>query len=788
MNDLYKLKASPVALEKNTVVKNNCRITLLTGRLLRFEFSESGIFENRATQKVLNRDFEPVDFKISESEEKTVIETDSLKIVWSGRQFSSENLTVETKGFGIWHYGERTENLKGTRRTLDGIDGPCALEDGLLSRGGFTLLDDSSSLVITDDGWVAVRDNPESDIYFFGYGHDYLGCLHDFYRLCGKTPMLPRYTLGNWWSRYYQYTEKTYKELMERFDKEQVPLTVAVVDMDWHWVDIDPKYGSGWTGYSWNTDFFPDPDGFLKWLHDRGMKVTLNVHPAEGIYAHEEMYEDMAKALGKDWKNEEHIPFSISDPVFLEAYFKYIHHYHEKRGVDFWWIDWQQGTATDVEGLDPLWMLNHFHYLDSGRDGKRNITFSRYAGPGSHRYPIGFSGDARIYWPMLDFQPYYTSTASNIGYGWWSHDIGGHTLGAKDDELAARWLQFGVFSPINRLHSTNNIFNGKEPWRYNPEIHHMMNEFLRLRHKMIPYTYTMNYMAYKDDLPIIRPMYYHYPEEQAAYEVKNQYFFGTELIVSPITSRKISGINRGKTEVWLPQGIYTDFFTGMQYRGGRKITMYRDINTIPVLAKAGAIIPMTEEIFFGDALKNPETLLIKVFTAADGIFRMYEDDNDTNNYLNGDCVFTVMKWDSENKVFTVKSADGNTSLIPQKRSFTLELYGMRSPRAVVSAGDKSFDLETVYDSKKNTVTVVLPELCIFEDITVSFADVSETDNNTSDRIFDFLSVIETDFEEKEHIWKMLERIKNPEDALIEADIMGVNKELIECLKEFLFAV
>ncbi len=259
MNDLYKLKASPVALEKNTVVKNNCRITLLTGRLLRFEFSESGIFENRATQKVLNRDFEPVDFKISESEEETVIETDSLKIVWNGRPFSSENLTLETKGFGIWHYGERTENLKGTRRTLDGIDGPCALEDGLLSRGGFTLLDDSSSLVITDDGWVAVRDNPESDIYFFGYGHDYLGCLHDFYRLCGKTPMLPRYTLGNWWSRYYQYTEKTYKELMERFDKEQVPLTVAVVDMDWHWVDIDPKYGERVDWIFMEYRFFPRP-------------------------------------------------------------------------------------------------------------------------------------------------------------------------------------------------------------------------------------------------------------------------------------------------------------------------------------------------------------------------------------------------------------------------------------------------------------------------------------------------------------------------------------------------
>ena len=136
--------------------------------------------------------------------------------------------------------------------------------------------------------------------------------------------------------------------------------------------------------------------------------------------------------------------FDIADPDFLLAYLEEIHHPLEAEGVDFWWLDWQQGSHTAMPGLNPLWMLNHYHFLDSGRDGKRPITFSRYAGPGSHRYPVGFSGDTVTSWASLDFQPYFTATAANLGYGWWSHDIGGHMFGVRDDELVTRWFQLGV--------------------------------------------------------------------------------------------------------------------------------------------------------------------------------------------------------------------------------------------------------------------------------------------------------------------------------------------------------
>ena len=190
------------------------------------------------------------------------------------------------------------------------------------------------------------------------------------------------------------------------------------------------------------------------------------MHPAEGVHAHEAAYAAIAKRMGIDPAAELPVSFDPTDPDFVEAYLEELHHPLEDEGVDFWWLDWQQGGVTKVPGLDPLWLLNHLHFLDSGRDGRRPLTFSRYAGIGSHRYPIGFSGDTHITWESLDFQPYFTATASNAGYGWWSHDIGGHFKGYRDDELATRWVQLGVFSPVNRLHSGLNPFNTKEPWRF----------------------------------------------------------------------------------------------------------------------------------------------------------------------------------------------------------------------------------------------------------------------------------------------------------------------------------
>ena len=330
---------------------------------------------------------------------------------------------------------------------------------------------------------------------------------------------------------------------------------------------------------------------------------------------------------------------------FLEAYFKVLHHPHEQNGVDFWWIDWQQGNNTRTEGLDPLWMLNHFHFLDNGRGGIRPLTFSRYAGIGSHRYPVGFSGDTVVSWESLDFQPYFTLTASNVGYGWWSHDIGGHMGGIKDDELMVRWTQFGVFSPILRLHSTKNIFNGKEPWRYNSIAHQIMNKFLRLRHQLIPYLYTLNYRCCQLGEQLIQPMYYEYPFNQEAYEVRNQYFFGREMIVYPITQPGNTKLNKGSIKAWIPEGLYIDFFNGMIYKGNRMMNLYRGQEEIPVLVKAGSILTLNNaEDSTSNGVELPTKLEVYIYGGSSGQFTLYEDDGETLSYQRGQYVMTEFEF------------------------------------------------------------------------------------------------------------------------------------------------
>lgn len=150
--------------------------------------------------------------------------------------------------------------------------------------------------------------------------------------------------------------------MIERFHNENLPFSVAVIDMDWHLVDIDSKYGNGWTGFTWNRKLFPQPERFLSNLHQRGMKVTLNVHPADGIRAYEDAYPKIAKDMGIDPESGLTVEFDPADPKFLQNYYADVIHPLEEQGVDFWWVDWQQGTHTRIAGLDPLWMLNHYGF------------------------------------------------------------------------------------------------------------------------------------------------------------------------------------------------------------------------------------------------------------------------------------------------------------------------------------------------------------------------------------------------------------------------------------------
>ena len=261
-----------------------------------------------------------------------------------------------------------------------------------------------------------------------------------------------------------------------------------------------------------------------------------------------------------------------------------LHHPLEAQGVDFWWMDWQHGPHSRVTGIDPLWMLNHFHFLDAARDGERPLLLSRYAGPGSHRYPVGFSGDVFLSWESLAFQPEFTATASNIGYGWWSHDIGGHMFGSRDDELTARWVQLGVYSPILRLHSTDNPFLAKEPWAFPAETRAALGDALRLRVRLVPYLHAMNHRAATDGVPLVLPLYYAWPEHHEAYAVAEP------VPVRQRTARRADHLAaRRRHTARIGHGVAAARASGPtstpapSSQGDRTIELHRGPDSIPVL-------------------------------------------------------------------------------------------------------------------------------------------------------------------------------------------------------------
>jgi alpha-glucosidase len=437
------LPDNPVADPKAVVTAGHARFTVLTPQLIRMEWSVTGKFEDHASLVFINRRLPAPKFE-SDNELKgpgksLTIETDALILSYkpSGDgQFTAGNLSITIKDVDgarvVWHPGDANpEDLLGTTRTLDGARGSKTQQpigQGLVSRAGWVLVDDSTrSLFDSTDfrflggekspwPWAMARPASEApgkytDWYFFGYGHDYKQALGDFVRVAGRIPLPPRFAFGVWWSRYWAYSDQELNELVKGFRENDTPLDVLVIDMDWHISQEQLKamgekdqsgYGLGWTGYTWNKVLFPDPDAFLKRLHEEDLKTTLNLHPASGIEPWEAAYPAMARAMGIDPATKKYVPFEPTNKKWAMNYFNLVLHPLEKQGIDFWWLDWQQQPLmTNLPELSTTWWLNYLHFTDQQREGKRPLLFHRWGGLAAGRArahdqcrPLGGGGPA----------------------------------------------------------------------------------------------------------------------------------------------------------------------------------------------------------------------------------------------------------------------------------------------------------------------------------------------------------------------------------------------------------
>lgn len=701
---------NPKADAKAVVTSGNARFTVLTPQLIRMEWSADGQFEDRATLTFVNRETPVPEFKVRESKSKLTITTPALTLTYlKNGKFSDKNLkavfTLNGKEV-VWTPGmENPQNLLGTTRTLDDADGSKLkepMEQGILSRAGWSLIDDSQRHVLTPDGseweeWVEARpEGDRQDLYLFAYGHDYKQALADYALVAGRAPMPPKYTLGYWWSRYWQYSDNEFVDLVNKLKSMDVPIDVLIVDMDWHetWglrKSNSPKdeYGQriGWTGYTWQKELFPSPANFLKWTENEELKVALNLHPASGIQPYEAVYDDFTKEYGWSEKGKS-VPFKIDERKWADAYFKTVLEPMERDGVDFWWLDWQQWKESKyTPGLSNTFWLNHtfFNHAERQNPGLRPFIYHRWGGLGSHRYPLAFSGDTYATWPMLAYLPYFTATASNVNYGWWGHDIGGHmfhkTQKATDPELYTRWLQYGVFTPIFKTHSTKDPRIERCIWCF-PDHMFLMRDAIRLRYTLAPYIYNAARENYDTGVGMCRPMYYDYPESDKAYETPEQFMFGNDILATTITQPVDSITGLAPRTIWFPEGAWFDCATGSMYEGGRTEELHYTLAENPHYAKAGSIIPMNPATVKN--LQQPcDTLVLTFIPGGDGQLRHYEDDGMSQQYKTNYAVTTVSKKQEGNTVrVRISPREGSFAGASDNRSYELRFPAVFPPKSV----------------------------------------------------------------------------------------------------------
>ena len=778
---------NPVADTGAVVLQGNARFTVLSDKLIRLEYAPDGHFNDNATLTFVNRLTDVPEFTVEHQGGYLLINTSFLHLKYKENSgaFNARNLSInytykafehtEKGGCGdigpdwlnartvpemtyTWHPGMKDHrNLKGTTRTLDGALGKFTfngmkklpIEDGIISRSGWAFVDDTHKPLFDNSDWAWVQERKNSgaqDWYFFGYGYHYKDALRDFTNTSGKISLPPRYAFGVWYSRFWKYSEQDMKDIVNDYAKRDIPLDVLVVDMDWHQTESSnpalfknssPKL-NGWTGFTWEKKYFPDYKEFLSWTDKQNLQTCLNIHPAAGVQWHEQAYPAFAKAMHFDTLGHKAIPFDITNKNFAKAYFDVLLHPYEKDGIDFWWLDWQQWGGTNIKGVNPTFYLNYVHYSDMQRQGKRPLIFHRYGGLGNQRYQIGFSGDYMIDWKGLSYQPEFTSTAANVGYGYWSHDIGGHMnpvnkANKHNPELFTRWVEWGAFSPIFRTHATADPEIERRIWLYPDENFKAMRKALQMRYALLPYIYTYARASYDYGISLVHPMYYEFPDLDEAYKHPHQYYFGDDMIVAPV-HESMNGEKAITQSVWLPEGTWFDYRNNKAMEGGRNITATYALDEVPVFVRAGAIVPTqtAKTRITGSVM---DTLILTIYpdlhntgvrdsanheeTEATATFALYEDDGTTEAYKNSSSNYTYFNYSdiSDEKTFTIEPGSGKFDGILNERAYEVRIVNAAKPSRI-TLNDKPVT-NWRFDDGSKLLTVFVPRMQV-EDLKLRF--------------------------------------------------------------------
>ena len=727
--------ASAYRPEKNPMEFGKNRLSIITPTLLRLEYAVDKKFVDEPTLFAYDRtSMLPTDsIDVRDLGNNCYeITTPALRIWYKndGFPFSTSNLNVFYR-----HNGKEKKftnrfitknNLGGPVETLDRVTGEIPMNDGILSKDGWYMIDDQKSDLLVN-GWIEPRDtrNHIQDQYCFIYGNDFKAALASLGAISGRVPMTRKYIHGVWYCRYWDYTSDEFIDIVDGYDKNNFPIDNIVFDMGWH--TNDAKTGTGhnghlnWNGYPWNKELIPDPAALIKTLHDKGVTVSLNDHPHDGIRPHEHNYAEFAKAVGA---KEGEVPlFDLSDRNYMEKFFEYAHKPSEDMGVDFWWLDWQQNYLYPYvfgHNSTSLQWVNELYYRNSQRTGKRGAGYSRWAGWGDHRNPIQFSGDAQANWPMLAFEVKLTACSGQGGCYYWAHDIGGFR-GEPNPELTTRWTQFGALSAALRVHSTKDKKLDRRPWLSGEKETEAMRKMYHFRSQLMPYIYSYVWHTHNTMVPLNRSMFIDFGDRKESFDQPQQFMFGDVLMAAPITSPGEGENKVASQKVWFPdKEVWYDYFTGERYDGGQTLSISKPLDEFPLYVRGGHILAM--QPYTSRPASTPLTeLVMTVYPAAgdaSNTFELYEDDGISLDYKDGKYSISRLNYTQKGKkaTVTVNPAEGGYEGQVEKRSYTVKLPGIDKAKGATVNGRKAKIL-----NEDGCPVVKVPATDVKKKVTIEFS-------------------------------------------------------------------
>ncbi|HEY5212392.1 MAG TPA: TIM-barrel domain-containing protein [Acidobacteriaceae bacterium] len=550
--------------------------------------------------------------------------------------------------------------------------------------------------------------------YYFIYGPAPTRVMSEYRDLTGEAPLLPRWAYGFWQCRERYSSQQQILDTAAEFRRRGIPVDTLV--QDWQYWG---KYG--WNAMRFDETAYPNPTEMMSSLHKEDLHLVISVWAKFGAETEvdRQMLSDhfvltSAASTGEPGEAKEKENWAdLFDPRAQKLYWADIDHNLFRDGLDGWWLDASEpegdplkddttflGPGKMVRNAFPLYETSAVYRGQRATDqDKRVVILSRSAYAGQQRNSsISWSGDITANWETLRRQIPAGLSFSMSGIPYWTTDIGGffrpidQYTSESYHELLIRWFEFGAFCPIFRIHG---FHSRTEMWNYGPDVEKVLRQYDELRYRLMPYIYSDAWAVTSRGQTMMQALPFVYPTDTGVRDVADEFLFGDSLLVSPVTQQGVTS-----RKVILPAGgSWVDFWTGQRYQGGQSISQDAPLDRLPILVRAGSIVPLGPVVQSTAEAEDPIDL--RIYSGRDADFQFYEDSGDGYGYEHGARTVIPMHWDDLHHLFVIGTTEGKFR--DMRKSYTIRIVRVRADHGVGIEPEQHFDRLVKYDGHRIVV-------------------------------------------------------------------------------------